>query len=332
MTLRNLKIGIAATLAAATLTGLLLVEGCGNDTTDPAGSAVAPAAVTQLYAKYGGYPTVMALVTDTVTSLIADCSQNPYFTTILNTNGHDTTDKLQSCLDLFFVAKLGGPAIYPGNSSYRNAPAGGYVCEDLTVIHAGLGVTLEVFNQFITDFGVVAANHGVQAQDIATIGAALAGYQGDIVAAVGEQISYDYTPTSPAGNGCTVVPSPSPSPSASPSPSPSASPSLPAPSSSPSVTPTTAPTTVAATIPSGATGMGTHAYDPDPLNVTVGSTVIWTNADSIAHTVTANDGSFNSGPIQPGATYSHTFSAAGTFPYYCTIHGQVSMNGTVIVQ
>lgn len=331
MTANNLKIGIAATLAAATLTGLMLVQGCGNDTTDTQSGAVAPAAVNQLYAKYGGYPKVMQIVTDMVTSLLADCSQNPYFTTVLNMAGHDTTDRLQSCFDLYLVTTLGGPGIYPGVSTYRNAPSGGYTCEDMATIHTGLGITADVFNQYITDFAVVAANDGIQSQDVATIGAALAGLKSQIVAAAAQQISYDYTPTNPAGNGCTVVPSPSPSPSPSTSPSASPSPS-PTPSESPSASPTPVPTTVAATIPAGATGMGTHGYDPDPLNVTVGSTVIWTNADSVAHTVTANDGSFSSGPIQPGATYSHTFNTAGTFPYYCTIHGQASMNGTVIVQ
>jgi plastocyanin len=63
--------------------------------------------------------------------------------------------------------------------------------------------------------------------------------------------------------------------------------------------------------------------------VAVGTTVTWTNQDSTAHTVTANDGSFDSGPIQPGKSFSHTFSTAGTVAYHCKIHP--SMTATVTV-
>lgn len=66
------------------------------------------------------------------------------------------------------------------------------------------------------------------------------------------------------------------------------------------------------------------------LEVTVGTTVEWTNRDPLAHTVTAVNGSFNSGLIQPGKTYRHTFTKAGTYSVYCMPHP--FMKGTIVVR
>ena len=72
------------------------------------------------------------------------------------------------------------------------------------------------------------------------------------------------------------------------------------------------------------------AFSPSNLSVTAGTTVKWTNNDGMTHTVTSNDGaSFDSGNLGAGSSFSHTFSAAGTFPYHCTIHS--SMTGTITV-
>ncbi len=71
------------------------------------------------------------------------------------------------------------------------------------------------------------------------------------------------------------------------------------------------------------------AFNPATITVKVGTTVTWTNNDSAPHTITADDGSFNSGDIGQGKTYSHTFSSAGTFPYHCTVHP--FMKATVVV-
>ncbi|MBI0584780.1 MAG: cupredoxin family copper-binding protein [Methanomassiliicoccus sp.] len=64
------------------------------------------------------------------------------------------------------------------------------------------------------------------------------------------------------------------------------------------------------------------AFDPTPLTVPVGTTVTWTNNDSIAHTATSTSGpaSFDSGLLDQGETYSYTFEQAGTYDYYCTPH------------
>src|SRR6185436_6164481 len=62
-----------------------------------------------------------------------------------------------------------------------------------------------------------------------------------------------------------------------------------------------------------------------------GATVRWTNTgtDKDGHTVTADDGSFDSGVLKEGDTYTHTYDAEGTFSYICSVHP--SMKGTVVV-
>ena len=66
------------------------------------------------------------------------------------------------------------------------------------------------------------------------------------------------------------------------------------------------------------------------LQVTVGTTVEWTNNDPMPHTVTATNKSFDSGLINPGKTWRHTFTKAGTFSFFCTPHP--FMKGTIVVR
>jgi len=80
---------------------------------------------------------------------------------------------------------------------------------------------------------------------------------------------------------------------------------------------TAATTSGAATM---AVSIKSFAFSPPSLTVAAGTTVTWTNNDSVAHTVTADNGSFDSGQIQPGATYSHTFASAGSVAYHCSNH------------
>jgi nitrite reductase (NO-forming) len=62
-------------------------------------------------------------------------------------------------------------------------------------------------------------------------------------------------------------------------------------------------------------------YSINYLTVPLGATVTWTDDDpGVPHTVTAVDGSFDSGLIQSGASYSHTFTSPGVFEYFCTLH------------
>lgn len=72
-----------------------------------------------------------------------------------------------------------------------------------------------------------------------------------------------------------------------------------------------------------------NKFDPADLTVTVGTTVTWSNTDSVAHIVTATDGAFSSGNLDPGNNFRYTFNAAGTFDYACTIHP--AMKGKVTV-
>ncbi len=75
------------------------------------------------------------------------------------------------------------------------------------------------------------------------------------------------------------------------------------------------------------------AFNPSSLTVTVGTTVTWTNDDSTSHTVTFTDiAGVDSGTMSRGQTFSYTFNTAGTFHYYCKIHGASAMSGTVTVQ
>jgi len=75
-------------------------------------------------------------------------------------------------------------------------------------------------------------------------------------------------------------------------------------------------------------------FTPAQLTVKVGTTVVWTSEDNAPHTVTADDGSFNSGNLKKGDSFKFTFTKAGTFPYYCAYHGTAGgggMSGTITV-
>lgn len=67
----------------------------------------------------------------------------------------------------------------------------------------------------------------------------------------------------------------------------------------------------------------------DPIEIAVGTTVVFTNGDTVPHTVTDRAGSFQSDKIDPGATWRYTFTNTGTFTYFCEFHA--NMSGTVIV-
>ena len=70
-------------------------------------------------------------------------------------------------------------------------------------------------------------------------------------------------------------------------------------------------------------------FNPFEMRVTTGAVVNWVNADTTVYSVTADDGSFESGDIPAGGSYSRTFSAPGTYNYHSR-HG-FEMKGTVIV-
>jgi plastocyanin len=66
--------------------------------------------------------------------------------------------------------------------------------------------------------------------------------------------------------------------------------------------------------------IGFDAVAPQHLDVLAGDTVTWTNHSVRTHTVTADDGSFDSGRLVPDATYTRTFATPGDTPYHCILH------------
>ena len=87
-------------------------------------------------------------------------------------------------------------------------------------------------------------------------------------------------------------------------------------------------------------------FTPDTVRMRVGQTVVWRNSSDIMHTVTADparaalaasvrlpEGAapFDSGPMEPGASFSHRFDVAGEYRYFCLPHERAAMVGVVIV-
>jgi plastocyanin len=62
-------------------------------------------------------------------------------------------------------------------------------------------------------------------------------------------------------------------------------------------------------------------FNPKEVSVLAGGDVTWVNNDQAIHTATAVDGSFNSGDIAPGATFTHKFASFGNVAYVCAHHG-----------
>ena len=71
-------------------------------------------------------------------------------------------------------------------------------------------------------------------------------------------------------------------------------------------------------------------FAPAELTVPPGTTVTWTNADDIPHTVVAADRSFRSKPLDTNDHFAFTFGAPGTYAYFCSLHPH--MTGRIIVK
>ena len=71
-------------------------------------------------------------------------------------------------------------------------------------------------------------------------------------------------------------------------------------------------------------------FEPAVLSVARGDTVTWVNDDTEEHTVTATDRSYTSPGLDQAETFSHTFTAPGTYQYFCALHPH--MTATVVVQ
>lgn len=82
--------------------------------------------------------------------------------------------------------------------------------------------------------------------------------------------------------------------------------------------------------PDTAVKIDNFTFQPQNVTVQAGTTVTWTNRDDIPHTVVSNDGVFKSKVRDTDETFSYTFTKAGTYKYFCSLHPK--MTGTVIVQ
>lgn len=73
------------------------------------------------------------------------------------------------------------------------------------------------------------------------------------------------------------------------------------------------------------------SFVPGELTVPAGTTMTWTNDDTISHTTTSEDGIWDSGTMQPGDAFELTLDTEGTYVFICSIHPS-SMRGTVTVE
>ena len=89
------------------------------------------------------------------------------------------------------------------------------------------------------------------------------------------------------------------------------------------------------TVSGAAAVAATHNIDitemafPDSTPIAKGDTVVWTNKMNMNHTITADNGEFDAGVLGKNKSFSHTFDAAGSVPYHCEIHP--NMTGTIVV-
>ena len=71
-------------------------------------------------------------------------------------------------------------------------------------------------------------------------------------------------------------------------------------------------------------------FGPQAITVPVGTTVTWTNSDDIPHTAVSTEGVFKSKVMDTNEKFSYTFTKAGTYSYYCSVHPK--MTGQVVVK
>ena len=72
------------------------------------------------------------------------------------------------------------------------------------------------------------------------------------------------------------------------------------------------------------------SFTPQALNVSVGTTVTWTNSDDVPHNVVSTDKVFKSKTMDTDEKFSYSFTTPGTYKYYCSLHPR--MTGTVVVK
>ena len=109
--------------------------------------------------------------------------------------------------------------------------------------------------------------------------------------------------------------------------------------SSPASTPDSSEPAAESAAPAAEVRIDNFMFQPETVTIPVGTGVRWTNAQTttadgrtatVLQTVTADDGSFDSGDVMQDGTFHHTFDSAGTFTYFCSIHPR--MTATVLVE
>jgi len=81
--------------------------------------------------------------------------------------------------------------------------------------------------------------------------------------------------------------------------------------------------------------VGDDVFAPRTITIDPDDEVTWRNDGETVHTVTADEGVFDSASLAAGAQFSFTFSQPGTYAYYCAVHGApggVGMAGKVVVR
>ena len=85
------------------------------------------------------------------------------------------------------------------------------------------------------------------------------------------------------------------------------------------------------TVYAGKISIQNSAFNPQEFFVRAKGTVLWTNNDNTVHSVKADNGAFDSGDIQPGADFRHTFNTVGDYTYRCKYHSESGVIKAVIV-
>jgi len=97
----------------------------------------------------------------------------------------------------------------------------------------------------------------------------------------------------------------------------------------PAQSPSQSAKTSGSTVEEGSTvAIKNFSFSPDTLTVKAGTTVVWTNEDSVSHTIKSD--TFGSGGLSNGQKFEFKFEKAGSFDYSCGIHP--SMKGKIIVE
>jgi plastocyanin len=80
----------------------------------------------------------------------------------------------------------------------------------------------------------------------------------------------------------------------------------------------------------GTVKIDNFSFTPPTVTVPAGTSVTWTNSDDIPHTVVSDDKNFKSKVLDTDEKFTYTFTKAGTYPYFCSIHPK--MTGKIVVQ